>query len=228
MMNVTRMINTTALKTATKSIVATIAVWGMGMQAVHACASTPYLGELCTVGFNFCPKGWAPANGQLLPISQNAALFALLGTMYGGNGTTTFALPNMQGRMAVDSSSAIVQGQSFGSSTTTLTVAQMPAHTHVFTPSSTPLTVALNASTAAGTSGTPAGGNYLGMINASSGAPQLYAAGPGNVPLGGVTATGTLSGTVGATGSSQPVPIQPPSLVMTMCIALTGIFPSRN
>src|SRR5712691_5961761 len=90
----------------------------------------PFLAEVKIISWNFPPKGWAFCNGQLLPINQNQALFSILGTTYGGNGQTTFALPNLQGRTAVHVGNGIVQGQSAGAQTVTLIQSQMPAHTH--------------------------------------------------------------------------------------------------
>ena len=92
---------------------------------------TPFLGEIKLVSFNFAPKGWALCNGQLLPINQNQALFALLGTMYGGNGQTTFALPNLQGRTPMHRGNGFVQGQVSGSEAVTLAISEMPAHNHI-------------------------------------------------------------------------------------------------
>src|SRR5690349_17712694 len=99
--------------------------------------STPFLGEIKLVSFNFAPKGYALCNGQVLPINQNQALFSLLGTTYGGNGQTTFALPNLQGRAPVHFSGTYPLGQSAGAETVTLTVAQMPQHTHTLYASAT-------------------------------------------------------------------------------------------
>src|SRR4051794_2003591 len=89
------------------------------------------IGEIRAFGFNFAPLGWAKCEGQLLPISQNTALFSLLGTMYGGDGKTTFALPDVRGRVAIGISATHAQGSAGGEETHTLTVAEMPAHTHV-------------------------------------------------------------------------------------------------
>jgi len=207
----------------------------LGAQSAYACGDQSFLSEVCTFGFNFCPVGWAPTNGQLLPISQNTALFALLGTTYGGNGTTTFALPNLQGRVIVDVGQSpglpnVIEGESFGAATTTLTANQMPVHSHTFTPTTTNLQMTVNASTAPGTSAIPTNGvNYLGAVNASAGSPLLYTgtnASP--VALGGGTATGYTNGTLSAVGGSRPVSTQPPALAFTTCIALQGIFPTQN
>ncbi|WP_410209839.1 phage tail protein [Aquirhabdus sp.] len=221
-----------AVKTARYAVVALL---GMGAQSVFACGSQPFLGEVCTFATNFCPKGFAEAAGQILPISQNTALFALLGTNYGGNGQTTFALPDLRGRVVVGEGQGpglpqVFVGETFGASTATLTTSQLPAHTHTFNPSSTALQVNVNVSTAAGTASVPSNAaNYLGAVNATAGAPKLYTGTHSSVvALGGATATGLTNGTVGATGGNQPIPIQPPSLGLTYCIALQGIFPSQN
>ena len=92
---------------------------------------TPYLAEIRIFSFNFPPKGWAMCNGQLMQINQNQALFSLLGTTYGGNGISTFALPNLQGRMPVHVGNGITLGQSAGEASHTLTLPEMPMHTHV-------------------------------------------------------------------------------------------------
>src|SRR5471030_3175596 len=97
---------------------------------------TPYLAEIRIFSFNYPPKGWAFCNGQLLPINQNQALFALLGTMYGGDGRTNFALPNMQGRAPLHTSAQIPQGTLAGEEQHTLTSAEMPSHTHALRASS--------------------------------------------------------------------------------------------
>src|ERR671915_897690 len=91
---------------------------------------TPFMGEVRMVSFGFPPTGWAPCNGQLLPINQNQALFALLGTMYGGDGRTTFALPNLQGRVPIHIGGGFTQGQQVGEAQHTLNAAEMPAHVH--------------------------------------------------------------------------------------------------
>jgi microcystin-dependent protein len=206
--------------------------------------SDQYLGEIRMVGFNFAPVGWALCNGQTLSISTNTALFALLGTTYGGNGTQTFNLPDLQGRVPLHAGAGAglpvyVQGQKAGAESVTLTQQQLPSHTHIatFTPSGgggTP-TVTINGSSSTATSSTPAG-NYLANVvqggAAHSGA--LYATTPGTLgALNSATATisgvGSGGGTVAnaLTGGSQPVSIEPPYLAVYFIIALSGIYPSR-
>jgi microcystin-dependent protein len=207
----------------------------------------PYLGEIRMVGFNFAPVGWALCNGQLLPISQNNALFALLGTTYGGDGRVTFGLPDLQGRVPLHAGSGMglptyVLGEKAGAPSVTLNQQQMPQHTHVatFTPTGgggTPsVNVSITGSSAAGTTSTPTGNYLAGSVNASGQHP-LYIPGnsapPGAGNIAGVTAS--LSGVSGGggtvtnavTGGNLPVSIEPPYLAVYFMIATQGIFPSR-
>lgn len=165
--------------------------------------SDPYVGEIRVFGCNYAPRGWALCNGQLLPISQNQALFALLGTTYGGDGRTTFALPDLRGRTPLHTGNGVSLGQSAGEETHTLIVSEMPMHTH--------LVSGTNADAAAGS---PAGGVW-----AASGANPFSTAAP-NTAMNG--------GSLAASGNSQPHSNMQPYLTMNFCIALTGIFPSRN
>ncbi len=161
----------------------------------------PFLGEIRLVSFGFPPKGWAACNGQLLPINQNQALFALLGTTYGGDGRVNFALPDLRGRMPIHRSSGFALGQRAGEEGHTLSAAEMPAHTH-----------------AMGTQSRP------GKLPSPGGA--IFAA-----QRGGYSDTGAAAmhaGTVGNAGGSQPHPNMPPFLTLNFCIALTGIFPSQS
>jgi microcystin-dependent protein len=174
----------------------------------------PYLGEIRCFAFSFAPLGWALADGQLMPISQNQALFALLGTTFGGDGQTTFALPNLQGRVIISYGQAGLSdgnhtiGEQGGSDTTTLTVAQMPAHSHTVAP--------LGANTDA-TSVSPAG-----MVPAAKARTTLYT----NVTRSNVVLMASTD--TSSVGGNQPIPILPPYLTMSCAIALQGIFPSRQ
>lgn len=154
------------------------------------------------MGFGFAPKGWAQCNGQLLQINQNQALFSLLGTMYGGDGKTTFALPNLQGRVPVHRGNGFTQGGVGGEQAHTLTGLEEPIHTHLAQGSSS------NADNTVPT------GNFLG--NASG----LY---------GGLANTTTLHpSTITNAGGSQPHNNMQPYLTLNVCIALTGVYPSPN
>ena len=170
-----------------------------------------FIGEIRVVGFNFAPTGWALCNGQLLPISQNTALFSLLGTQFGGNGTTTFGLPNLQGNAPMDQGSGAgltprVVGEAAGETSVTLLVSQIPSHTHA----------AMNA--AASNANVPTNAVFGG---GGRGKEPAYA------PASGSTAQmNTLA--IGTAGGNQPHNNMPPYLVVNFIIALTGIFPSRS
>jgi microcystin-dependent protein len=165
--------------------------------------SEPFLSEIKIVSFNFPPKGWALCNGQFLPINQNQALFALLGTTYGGNGQTTFALPNLRGRVPIHMGNGHTLGEAAGSTSVTVNIQQLPTHTHS----------AMAANTSSNQTSSPAG-NYLGPVNNLYSAPsQLVTINPA---------------TVSSVGGSQPHNNMMPTLVLNFIIALQGIFPSRN
>ncbi len=165
----------------------------------------PFLAEIRLMSFNFAPQGWAMCNGQLLPINQNQALFSLLGTTYGGNGVTTFALPNLQGRVPVHFGSGHTLGEAAGEQAHTLSASEMPAHLHQAT-----------ASANVATTNTPGPTLMLAQSTASS----LYGSASNLVAMD-PTALGT-------TGGSQAHQNMQPFLTVTFCIALQGIFPSRN
>ena len=170
----------------------------------------PFMSEIRIFSFNFAPKGWAMCNGQLLPINQNQALFSLLGTTYGGNGQTNFALPDLRSRVPFHfDSSSFVLGQVGGQEAHTLTVAEIPTHGHTLTP-------ALNAVTGGSANATQT--NPVGNFWANSGKTCYTTAAP-NSAMG--------AGTVSATGA-QPHNNMSPFLTLNFCIALQGIFPSRN
>lgn len=162
----------------------------------------PFLGEIRLMSFNFPPKGWAPCNGQLLPINQNQALFALLGTTYGGNGQTTFALPDLRGRVPIHVGSGHILGERAGAAAHTISTAEMPQHTHLVT----------------GTQEVATTDSPVGALLASSS--NLYGTGQGASTLHSVT--------VSHVGGSQPHLNMQPFLTLSFCIALQGIFPSQN
>src|SRR5687768_9959151 len=174
---------------------------------------TPFLGEIKIISWNFAPKGWAFCNGQFLPINQNQALFSILGTTYGGNGQTTFALPDFRGRAPFHRGSMIL-GEKGGESAHTVTISEMAMHTHV------PM-----ASNTSGNLTFPAAASPLVQHNIwaiSTQNPYESPAAPGFV------AAAMLPGCTSNTGGSQPHENRQPYLVLNFIIALIGVFPSRN
>jgi len=166
--------------------------------------SEPYIGQIRAFGFDFPPKGWALCDGQILSIAQNQVLFALLGTTYGGDGQSTFALPDLRGRVGLHAGyggGSYFVGQSGGEEFHRLTTAEIPRHVHPIT------------GVAAATSSDPTG--------------RLLAS-PAKNAFGAVPSTTLHPETIGATGGSQPHENRPPFTVLSYCIALVGIFPSRN
>jgi microcystin-dependent protein len=176
---------------------------------------TPYLSEIKLFAFSFAPRGWALCNGQLLPINQNQALFSLLGTNYGGNGQTTFGLPDLRGRVPLHFGDSFNIGQAGGATAVTLSMGQLPTHTHF-----------------------PSAKNVVGNANLPSGNVVLAQA-VAVQQNGGTTAVNMYSndssfgktlnpGAISTVGGSQAHNNMMPSLVLNFCIALQGIFPSRN
>lgn len=178
----------------------------------------PFLGQIMMVGFNFAPRGWAMCQGQLLPISQYSALFSLLGTIYGGDGRTTFALPDLRGRCAIGMNQGLglsnrPQGQKLGVENVTLTTQEIPSHTH-----------GLLASSSAGNSNSPTN-NVLAAAN------MLVERGANPLPVNiysNESPNASLGASIGSTGGSQAHTNMQPSIAMNYIIALQGIFPSRN
>jgi microcystin-dependent protein len=162
----------------------------------------PFLSEIRLMSFNFPPRGWAMCNGQLLPINQNQALFSLLGTTFGGNGQTNFALPDLRGRVPIHVGSGHTLGERGGEESHTLSMAEMPRHVHLMNGSATNADV------------------VLPTDNVVAQSSQLY--GP---PAQLVTLDPSSNGSV---GGSQPHQNLQPFLTLTFCIALEGIFPSPN
>lgn len=204
-----------------KTMTSTLALIAMasatfGVATPAAAQIDPFIGQIMTFGGNFCPRGWSSTDGQLLAISQNTALFSILGTTYGGDGRTTFALPDLRGRVKIGPGQG--PGLSFhplgsrsGTETTTITLVNMPAHNH---------TAILHAESAPGTTGNPTG-NLLG-VNTADADPYALPNPAAEVPMS------SDSIRVGNTGGGQPINNMQPYLAVTTCIALVGIFPSRN
>jgi microcystin-dependent protein len=178
------------------------------------------MSQIIAFGCNFAPRGWAACNGQLLSIAQNSALFALLGTTYGGNGTSTFGLPDLRGRAPIgfgqtQGGSNYTQGQMGGTENVTIGVNNMPNHTHAIT-----VAAAQGVKNGQGSSDSP-----QNNIPASSANAENFDA-PANKTgnAGGLTVTATAA----PVGGSTPISIVQPYVVLNWCIATQGIFPSRN
>jgi len=190
-----------------KTFLALVLVAGLfGTPKSAAQATDPYLGSIIAVGFNFAPRGWALCNGQILSIAQNTALFSLLGTTYGGNGTSTFALPNLNGRNLIGSgqpqgAAEVLLGEQSGSATTSVLLANLPAHTHL-----------INASTNPGNNNIP-----VGVVPANTSSTDMEYASSGN----------TQMAPTGSTGGGQPINTMQPYLGMYYIIAMQGVFPPR-
>jgi microcystin-dependent protein len=179
----------------------------------------PFIGEIKIFGFNFAPRGYFFCNGQILSLAQNTALFALIGTTYGGNGQTTFGLPNLQSRVPIgagtNAGSTYTIGEMSGTTSVTLTTLNLPAHTHPATG------ISINVPASEGGADTDSPVNAV-LANTGSG---LYAA---TASTNGSAAPITASGTLAPAGSSMPIEIENPYLALNYSIAIEGIFPSRN
>ena len=168
----------------------------------------PFMGEIRIMAFDFPPQGWAFCNGQLLPINQNQALFSLLGTMYGGNGQTNFALPNLQGRVPMHVQSNVYnQGTAGGEASHTLTIQELPQHIHT-----------AQGTSDAASSPVPTGNLLATVATTTFGA--AYQGGGAQVAM--------APNALGNAGGSQPHENRQPFTVLNFCIALVGIFPTQN
>jgi microcystin-dependent protein len=165
--------------------------------------SSPYIGEIRMFGGNFAPVGWAFCNGALIPISENDALFNLIGTTYGGDGQTTFALPDLQSRVPMHVGSGFALGQTGGAESVTLTIGQIPAHSHV-----------PQANSNQGSQAGPGNG--------------VWASASINDYSNGVPSIALDAGAIGSSGGSQPHDNMPPFVVINFIISLFGVFPSQT
>ena len=198
------------MKIIQKLLLIVLAFSALNLSSTNAIAQEPFLGEIRFVAFNFAPRGWAKCDGQLLPINQNQALFSILGTTYGGDGRTTFALPDMRGRTPVHEGngpglSNYILGEKRGEESVSLNTSQMANHTH-----------SLNASSLSARTD-EAADNSLARTRSNL---KAYDDSVPNVKLS--------NDSVGAVGSNIPVNYMQPSTVLNCTIALVGSFPSRN
>jgi microcystin-dependent protein len=166
--------------------------------------STPFVGEIRMFAGNFPPQGWAFCDGQILSIAENTVLFALVGTTYGGDGESTFALPDLRSRAPVHQGPGYVQGQVGGAETVTLTTAQMPPHVHALLASTAPASATKGPTDALG----------------SSTAMRLYGSAAPNMAM--------AAASIGAAGGDQPHENMPPFVAVNFIIALFGVFPTQN
>lgn len=167
--------------------------------------SDPFLGEIRMFGTDFAPTGWASCNGQKIPIQQNTALFSLLGTFYGGDGKTTFALPDLQGAMPIGTSDSYFIGQVAGSPTVTLLQSEMPSHQHAIC------------------------AYQEDLADVSTPGPQVVLGATQQLNLYGTTIDTTLNpGALTPVGNNQPHNNLPPYLTVNFCIATQGVFPPRG
>ncbi|WP_299690695.1 tail fiber protein [uncultured Tateyamaria sp.] len=213
-----------------KHILSTIAAAALAASiapAPVAAGANPFIGTIQTFGENFCPRGWAPANGQLLQISSHTALFSLIGTIYGGDGRTTMGLPNLNGRGSVGYGngpglSTRTMGQVGGATTTTMNVTTMANHTHSVTGDIRGNTVA---SAAAPSTTDPANAYYSTFPSGTS----IYAdASTPPVEMGDGSVEFESSAAISNSGGALSATNEQPFLAMTVCIALEGIYPSRS
>ncbi len=206
----------------------------IGAPTAHAtCVPEPYIGSICITAATFCPRGYAEANGQLIAISDNQTLYSLIGSIYGGDDRTTFALPDLRSRTPVGIGrgtglSQVNLGQRRGREQQILDNTQLPTHNHIasFVPAPGD---GMQASTESGSSASPNSDSYLGKLAVSGmgSPPNLYTVDDANLtPIKGMSISGTI--TVENSGASQPFPLIPPQLSLRYCIATDGLYPPRS
>jgi len=209
-------------RTSIVSLCASLVLVAASLNSQPARASEPFVAEIIMFGGNFAPRGWALTDGQLLPISQNQALFSILGTTFGGDGRTSFGLPDLRGRVPMHAGTGPGLatrrlGQKGGAQSATLGIANLPSHNH---PGSA-VTSALQATSASSNTGDP-DGNAL----ANTGNSRVYNNSAPNVSMHAASITNTT--TIAAQGGGQSFSIEQPYQVVNFIIALVGVFPSRN
>lgn len=219
-------------KDAKKIAALVLAAVGLNVAVVHACGSSPFVAEICIFPYNFAPNGYALAQGQILPISQNTALFSLLGTTYGGDGKSTFALPDLSSRVAISAGqgpglSLYDLGEWGGAETVTLTSAEMPVHTHSVSLNIENVSIQAKASEGSPALNTdsPANANWAQRDHA-----RIYSKRSPTISMRtvSVAADATSSVTLQANGFDQAHDNMMPYLVLQYAIALQGIFPPRG
>ena len=218
------------LKTTLCAALATGVTLGNAPTTHATCATDPYIASICATAANYCPRGYLPTNGQIVAVSEYTALFSLIGTTYGGDGRSTFGLPDLRGRTPVGAGTSpglttVLLGSIRGVEKRTLSLATLPTHSHeaTFAPGG-----GLQASTKDGDSSSPTDASYLGATKiASMGAPPSFYTTDGSAltPIKGLDIDGAIS--IDPTGGNQPFGIIPPQLGLLYCIAAEGIFPPR-
>ncbi|MBT8341644.1 MAG: phage tail protein [Desulfatitalea sp.] len=192
----------------------------------------PFIGEIAVYPYNFAPKHWAYCDGTLLPIAQNTSLFSLLGDTFGGDGRSTFGLPDLRGRVVVGEGTGhgltpMYRGEAAGAEQEILTTSQMPAHNHTIT---VQCTATLGATSEYGSTAIPGPDKILAQDqDTTQGVHPVMAyaeSNKQNTTLGGIGASAAAS--CQDTGANQPFPIRNPYLVLSYCIALVGVYPSRS
>lgn len=216
-------------KTLRHSLLGATLLVGASIPGFCQAGADTFIGEIMIFAGNFCPRGYAETNGQLMSIAQNTALFSLLGTTYGGDGRTTFALPNLQGRSAVGDGQGtglnpVLLGEAVGNESVTLTTAQLPPHSHSAN-TSVAVATTLKSSGGNGSTDTP-----VGKVLAKQPRTNIYADGPATANMDSSAAQSSASATttVAPAGGGQAVATRSPGLGIKHCIALEGIYPSRN
>jgi len=202
-----------------------LALASISLPVSASCGNQPFIGEICTFPYNFCPVGFAETSGQLMAIAGNETLFQLIGTTYGGDGFSTFAIPDLRGHNIIGVGlgtglTPVALGEQGGNESVKLTAANLPTHTHnaITTVAST-----LKGTNAEGSSPVP-----LANLLAKSGTVKTYGTGIANVTLDSSSVLSKATTKIGLRGGSQPFGNRKPYLGMTTCIALFGIFPAHN